>query len=204
MAWVAISSYLLHRNFLQFSLCFESNDRFLFFLFFSGSTLPVFSPFTGFPVVILLMTAVDDDEDLWNDAHDRMEDDRSGHPAGIEVMAAFGDRDSEDRADGTDKITADGDQSSPLDLNEDDTLSTHAERASSDIASIHSLPAVHVSHSQAILPSRPSTARALGSPTTAYRENPRSSREPLSPSESSLAPYDRRNRHRSAIEVCTV
>jgi hypothetical protein len=71
-----------------------------------------------------------------------------------------------------------------------------------DAASVHSLPAVHVIEPQSPH-RRPATARPSEFPTsvtTHISSSPLGS--PTLPTETPLTPADRRHRHRSAVEVC--
>jgi hypothetical protein len=96
---------------------------------------------------------------------------------------------TEDKADDTSRggsMSANGD--------------TH-ERAT-DVASVHSLPVVHVTEPQSPQ-RRPATARPSEFPTSVTTHISSSPlRSSASPTETPLTPAERRHQHRSAVEVC--
>lgn len=138
-----------------------------------------------------------EDQDQWSDAHDTLDDQSLiGHPTGIEQVHT-----QQDMAVHNVKISTDDDKTDPspiLDSGRGESMST-AGGIAPDTASIHSLPAVHITESDPPT-RRPSTANAPESniPTAARARQP----SPLpSEAEASLTPHERRHRHRSAAEV---
>lgn len=151
------------------------------------------------------MASVVDVDDHSSDAHDTLEDDQDEEqPRGIEeVEIENGDAASGNMAIEGVKLSTerDKDDNSPLlESSRGPSLSTTAEHAS-DIASTHSLPVVHVSEPEA------APARQTHTATTSWGtgrlvppppENTAVTRRNVASAE------ERRQRHRSAIEVCQI
>lgn len=151
------------------------------------------------------MAEVEDVEDKWSDAHDTMDDEQSvrEHPRGIDSQEIHANEDL--AVTGVKIATEEKVDPSPIhDSDRGGSLSTTGERTS-DAASVHSLPVVHVTEPQS--PSdRPTTARTLEYSTisTTRIPSPSPTQTHVATTDNSLTPQVRRSRHRSAIEVCTV
>lgn len=104
------------------------------------------------------------------------------------------------------KISADAqkdDNISPvLESSRGPSESTSAEHLS-DAVSVHSMPTVHVTAPDSTLTRRASTMQTLESGASPSTEAPPNSpsRSHMSSANSSISAQERRNRHRSAIEV---
>lgn len=107
------------------------------------------------------------------------------------------------------KVSADAqnkdDNISPvLDSSRGPSESTSAEHLS-DVVSVHSMPTVHVTAPDSTLTRRASTMQTLESASPSTDVPPNSpSRSHMSSANSSISAQERRNRHRSAIEVCAL
>jgi hypothetical protein len=104
------------------------------------------------------------------------------------------------------KITAahDKENSSPLVSSRGASLSTSPDQAS-DAASVHSMPAVHISEPPPPPTRRPSTAAPNANvPAASGRPVSTVAQSSAPQSATALTQQQRRARHRSAIEVCAV
>jgi len=143
------------------------------------------------------MVQLDDIDNYWGDAHDALEDEPSAaaYPLGIQDANVIEDQGvaaplqiitNGDKANSSPTRDTTGGGSSPVD----------AGRAS-DAASVRSMPIIHES------PRNMWTSAPFSeSPTSATVAPLSSSPAQLPAADSSLTAQDRRNRHRSAIEVC--
>lgn len=141
--------------------------------------------FVGVGAVASLMATEDD----WQDTSDDLVYEA---PLGIQQV----DMPDAPTPSGLDKIVSQEDDGpSPHDSSRGPSLSTTTEHLS-DANSVHSVPAVLVTEPDSPRQRRPSTLQTPDS----HQQPPVSPTRPAT-QESSLSPSERRNRHRSAVEV---
>ncbi|KAF5377426.1 hypothetical protein D9615_005268 [Tricholomella constricta] len=151
------------------------------------------------------MAHIADPEDTLSDAHDALEDVQYvDHPGGIEEVEVSTGIASDIAVQRVKISTSDQSKghSSPMHSSRGASISNSLEQPS-DVASVQSLPEVHVTEPETILQQRPATARTIESSnaTTRPPPSPSPSQNPASQEEGHLAQQQRRARHRSTADT---